>query len=107
LFLGFSFFLIAAALVLVGLLVRLNLDRRAGEVGLLLATGYRTRTVRRLLLTEGLILAVIGGLLGLAGAVGYAALMLRLLAALRPGPGRSSAAGRCCWPRRWRPCGAG
>jgi ABC-type lipoprotein release transport system permease subunit len=84
LFLGFSCFLIAAALVLVGLLVRLNLDRRASEVGLLLATGYRPRTVRRLLLAEGLSLAAFGGLLGLAGAVGYAALMLRLLALLWP-----------------------
>src|SRR5262249_47988740 len=37
LFLGFSAFLIAAALVLVGLLFRLNLDRRAEEIGLLLA----------------------------------------------------------------------
>ena len=55
LFLGFSLFLIAAALVLVGLLVRLGLDRRASEIGLLLATGYRTRTVRRLLLAEGMI----------------------------------------------------
>src|SRR5262249_25520049 len=39
LFLGFSFFLIAAALLLVGLLTRLNLERRASEIGLLLATG--------------------------------------------------------------------
>ncbi|MFO0810077.1 MAG: EF-hand domain-containing protein [Gemmataceae bacterium] len=84
LFLGFSFFLIAAALVLVGLLTRLNLERRASEVGLLLASGFRVRTVRRLLLVEGLVLAALGGLLGLVGAVGYAALMLRLLAALWP-----------------------
>jgi ABC-type antimicrobial peptide transport system permease subunit len=84
LFLGFSIFLIAAALVLVGLLVRLALDRRASEIGLLLATGYSTRTVRRLLLKEGMIVAAIGGLLGLAGAIGYAALMLRLLVALWP-----------------------
>ena len=40
LFLAFSFFLIAAALLLVGLLFRLNLERRAREVGLLLAAGY-------------------------------------------------------------------
>ncbi len=84
LFLGFSIFLIAAALVLVGLLVRLNLERRAGEVGLLLATGYRVGAVRRLLLVEGLILSLVGGALGLIGAVGYAALMLQLLAALWP-----------------------
>jgi ABC-type lipoprotein release transport system permease subunit len=84
LFLGFSIFLIAAALVLVGLLVRLSLDQRGDEVGLLLATGYRVRSVRRLLLSEGMILAAVGGLLGIAGAIGYAALMLRLLAALWP-----------------------
>jgi ABC-type antimicrobial peptide transport system permease subunit len=84
LFLGFSFFLIAAALVLVGLLVRLNIDRRASEIGLLMASGYRVRTVRRLLLAEGMTLAFFGALLGLAGAVGYAALMLKLLADLWP-----------------------
>jgi ABC-type lipoprotein release transport system permease subunit len=84
LFLGFSMFLIAAALLLVGLLVRLALDQRGEEVGLLLATGYRTRTVRRLLLTEGLILAALGGILGIVGAIGYAALMLKLFASLWP-----------------------
>ncbi len=84
LFLGFSFFLIAAALVLVGLLTRLNLERRASDIGLLLATGYRVRTVRRLLVAEGIAVAALGGLLGLFGAVVYAALMLKLLAALWP-----------------------
>src|SRR5262249_23702711 len=34
LFLGFSFFLIVAALLLVGLMVRLNVDRRAAELGM-------------------------------------------------------------------------
>ena len=53
LFLGFSFFLIAAALLLVGLLFRLNLDRRASEFGLLTAVGYRPWAIRRLLLGEG------------------------------------------------------
>jgi ABC-type antimicrobial peptide transport system permease subunit len=84
LFLGFSFFLIAAALVLVGLLVRLNIDRRASEIGLLMASGYRVRTVRRLLLAEGMTLAFFGALIGLVGAIGYAALMLKLLADLWP-----------------------
>src|SRR5206468_254147 len=72
LFLAFSLFLIAAALLLVGLLFRLNLDRRAAEVGLLLATGFRRWAVRSLLLTEGTILALVGGMVGLVGAVGYA-----------------------------------
>src|SRR5262249_32027995 len=62
LFLGFSFFLIAAALLLVGLLFRLNLDRRAEQVGVLFAEGFSLRVVRRLLLGEGAILAVGGAI---------------------------------------------
>jgi ABC-type antimicrobial peptide transport system permease subunit len=85
LFLGFSFFLIASALLLVGLLFRLNLDRRASEVGLLLAAGYRPRTVLRLLLAEGCLLAAVGALIGLGGAVLYAWFLLELLGQLWPG----------------------
>src|SRR5205085_9687858 len=77
--------LIAAALLLVGLLFRLNLDRRASEVGLLFAEGYRRRTVRWLLLSEGGALAAGGAVLGACLALGYAALLLQLLAALWPG----------------------
>jgi ABC-type antimicrobial peptide transport system permease subunit len=79
LFLGFSFFLIAAALLLVGLLFRLNLERRSSEVGLLMALGYRRRTLRWLLLAEGGILAVIGGIIGSAGALAYAWGLLEFL----------------------------
>jgi ABC-type antimicrobial peptide transport system permease subunit len=85
LFLGFSVFLIVAALLLVGLLFRLNIDRRAAEVGLLLATGYRRGKVRRLLLGEGAVLAAVGGVLGGAAAVLYAWLLLDFLTASWPG----------------------
>src|SRR5262249_44836581 len=84
LFLGFSGFLIVAALLLVGLLFRLNLDRRASEIGLLEATGFRQSVVRRLLLAEGANLATVGGLLGTGLAVLYARLLLDLLRALWP-----------------------
>jgi ABC-type antimicrobial peptide transport system permease subunit len=90
LFLSFSFFLIVSALMLVGLLFRLNLERRAREVGLLRAAGYPLRTVRRLLLVEGLIVSMIGSAVGLAAAAGYAAAMLAILAALWPTPGVGS-----------------
>ncbi len=86
LFLGFSLFLIAAALMLVGLLFRLALDRRAKEIGLLLATGYAVRHVRRLILVEGLILACIGAAIGLIAAVGYNRLLLHVLLDLWPDP---------------------
>jgi ABC-type antimicrobial peptide transport system permease subunit len=85
LFLSFSVFLIAAALLLVGLLFRLNLDRRAAEIGLLLATGYRRGTLAGLLLGEGSLLAVAGGLVGSAAAVLYAQLLLEVLSAWWPG----------------------
>ena len=76
LFLGFSFFLIAAALLLVGLLFRLAIERRASQLGLLGAVGFTPSQVRRLLLAEGTIVAAVGGLLGLAGGWAFAKLML-------------------------------
>jgi putative ABC transport system permease protein len=85
LFLGFSTFLIAAALLLVGLLFRLNLDRRASEMGLLLSTGYRRTRVRALLLGEGSLLAAVGGLVGALAAIAYSWFLLQLLALWWPG----------------------
>jgi putative ABC transport system permease protein len=85
LFLGFSAFLIAAALLLVGLLFRLNLDRRASEFGLLTAVGYRRWTIRWLLLGEGVLLAVAGTIVGCLAAVAYNYLLVRFLGAFWPG----------------------
>ena len=76
LFLGFSIFLVFSAVMLVALLFRLAIEQRAREIGILLATGFSTRIVRRLLLLEGGGTAVIGCALGLLGAVGYGGLML-------------------------------
>jgi len=84
LFLAFSFFLILAALLLVGLLFRLNLERRAAEVGLLLATGYRRGQLRLLLLGEGSVLALLGALAGLGIGYAYAHFLLDLLQSLWP-----------------------
>ncbi|HEX6904249.1 MAG TPA: ABC transporter permease [Thermoanaerobaculia bacterium] len=76
LFLAFSFFLIISAVLLAGLLFSLAVERRAGELGMLLALGYPVRAVRRRLLAEGAVLAGAGALLGLAGALGYAWLLM-------------------------------
>ena len=84
LFLAFSFFLIVASLLLVGLLVRLNVERRAKEIGLLLAAGYSPGRVRRLLLAEGALIALAGSAIGLVAGVGYSHLLLALLARLWP-----------------------
>ena len=76
LFLGFSFFLIAAALLLMALLFQFGIEQRATEVGTLLALGFTPRQVRRLLLLEGGALALVGGLIGVVGGIGYARAML-------------------------------
>jgi ABC-type lipoprotein release transport system permease subunit len=85
LFLGFSFFLIAAGILLVALLFRLHLDRRAPEIGVLAAAGYRLRTIRGLLLAEGGIVAFLGACLGLGGAMIYGWLVLQMFGVWWPG----------------------
>ncbi|MEO6239066.1 MAG: FtsX-like permease family protein, partial [Vicinamibacterales bacterium] len=74
-FVYFSFFLVASALVLAVLFFRLGVEQRAREVGLLRAVGFSTPRVRRLFAAEGLLLALAGSILGMAGAVAYGALM--------------------------------
>ena len=76
LFIGFSLFLIISAALLVGLLFRLGVEGRAGEIGVLLTSGYPLSTVRWRFMTEGGILAGIGSAIGLVGAIGYAWLMM-------------------------------
>lgn len=71
LFLGLSFFLIAAALLLTALLFALSVERRAEEVGILLAVGFPPRTVRRLLLLEGGLLALLAAVLGAPAGLAY------------------------------------
>ncbi|MBN1676822.1 MAG: FtsX-like permease family protein [Kiritimatiellae bacterium] len=76
LFIGMSFFLIAAALMLTGLLFVFGIQHRAEEMGTLLALGFRTGQIRRLFLWEGGALAAIGALTGAAlGTVYTRALM--------------------------------
>ncbi|MFZ4628712.1 MAG: FtsX-like permease family protein [Blastocatellia bacterium] len=72
----FSFFLMASALLLVALFFRLGLEQRARELGLYWALGFSGRQVRWLFLREGALLAGIGSLLGIGGALLYGALMM-------------------------------
>ena len=77
LFIGFSFFLIVAAVILMGLLFQFGLEQRMAEVGTLLALGFRAKQVRRLFLLEGATLGFIGSVIGGAGGIGYARVMLQ------------------------------
>ncbi|MEA2203968.1 MAG: putative transport system permease protein [Blastocatellia bacterium] len=75
-FLYFSFFLVISALMLTGLFFKLGIEQRLREIGVLQAVGFPAGKIRALFLFEGTALAVIGAVLGLAGALGYAALMM-------------------------------
>ncbi|NLF30195.1 MAG: ABC transporter permease [Planctomycetes bacterium] len=74
--LALSFFVIAAAALLTALLMRLAVEQRAGEFGLLAALGFGPARIRRLALGEGLIVAAVGTAAGLVGAVGYSAAIM-------------------------------
>lgn len=82
LFIGFSLFLITAALILTALLFRFGVEQRISEAGLLLAVGYPPARVQRLFLLEALGLAIVGSLLGLVGGVFYARAILTGLTTL-------------------------
>lgn len=75
-FLYFSFFIVVSGLLLAGLFFRLGVEQRLREVGLLSAIGYTPALVRKLFLIEGLYLAIAGSLIGVAGAIGYAAAIM-------------------------------
>jgi len=85
LFLALSAFLIAAALLLTGLLFALGAEQRAREIGTLLALGLRPGTVRRLFLGEAALLALLGGAAGALAGLGYTRLVLAGLASVWSG----------------------
>ena len=72
----FSFFLVVSALLLASLFFRLGVEQRLIEIGALRALGFDETRIRRLFWTEGAVLSIAGSLLGVAGAVGYAGLIM-------------------------------
>ena len=79
LFIGLSFFLLVAGIVLTSLLFRLNLEIRSSQVGLLDALGFKQKHVRGFYLWEGFIVALFGGILGLIVSVFYTQLVFKIL----------------------------
>ena len=75
-FLYFSFFLVVSALLLTVLFFKLGLEQRLRQVGLFKALGISEPLIRRIFAAEGLVLAVAGSLVGLAGAAAYGWLMM-------------------------------
>ncbi len=79
LFIGLSFFLLIAAIVLTSLLFRLNLETRTSQIGLFSALGFQQKQVRGFFLKEGFVVALLGGLLGLVVSVFYTSLVFKIL----------------------------
>jgi ABC-type lipoprotein release transport system permease subunit len=79
LFLGLSFFLLAASIILTGLLFRFNLETRSSEVGVLDSLGFKQKQVRSFFLFEGLVISFVGALIGLVLSVAYTSLVFRIL----------------------------
>jgi len=79
LFIGLSFFLVLAALILVGLLFVFGVEQRAPQIGTLLAIGFTGKTVRNLLLAEGFVLALAGAVLGAIAGLEYTKGLVHLL----------------------------
>jgi ABC-type antimicrobial peptide transport system permease subunit len=75
-FLYFSFFLVVSALLLTALFFKLGIEQRLREIGTLQAIGFSDSRIRRLFLAEGVLLAIVGSLLGVLGAIGYAKLLM-------------------------------
>ena len=79
LFMSFSFFLIAAAVMLISLLFQFTMEKRTRETGTLLAVGIPARRVRRMLLLEGGLIAIAGCIVGGGGGSLFARAMLSAL----------------------------
>jgi len=71
LFVGMSFFLIVAALMLTGLLFVFGVQQRAEEMGILLALGWTPGRVRAVYLAEGGAIALVGSVVGAWVGTGY------------------------------------
>ncbi len=76
LFLGLSMFLIAAGILLTCLLFVFAVESRSRQTGMLLAIGFPVRRIRRLYLTEGALVALLGALGGTFLGLAYTRLLV-------------------------------
>ena len=91
LFIGLSFFLIAAALLLTGMLFVLAVEKRREEIATLLSLGYTPRLIKRLLMAEGCFPAIFGALTGTVGGIIYTKIVLYALGSIWRGAVGTSA----------------
>ncbi|MFA5326976.1 MAG: ABC transporter permease [Prolixibacteraceae bacterium] len=79
LFIGLSFFVLFAAVLLAFLLFKLYLEFRKSEIGTLVALGFSFRTIRKLFVTEASVFVLMGILLGIPFSIFYNYLILNAI----------------------------
>ncbi|WP_319501584.1 ABC transporter permease [uncultured Draconibacterium sp.] len=82
LFIGLSFFILVASIILTALLFRLNLESRSTQIGLLVALGFQQKHIRSFYLSEGFVVSLFGGVVGLVISYFYTTLVFRILNSL-------------------------
>lgn len=80
----FASLAIVIAAVGVYALIGYSVSRRSAEIGVRLALGAQSRQIRTMVLREGLVLALVGGAIGLGGAYGLSRLLTTLLYGIAP-----------------------
>lgn len=75
-FIGFSFFIIVAAVLLMAMLFVFSVEQRTAQIGTLKAIGFTAADTRRLLIAEGAALALVGVLIGTGLGIAYTKLVL-------------------------------
>ena len=80
LFMGFSFFVIAAVLAITGMLFTFSMEQRSRQIGLLRALGWKSRKIKFVFWSEGFSAGVIGSVIGVFLASLYGKVILQLLA---------------------------
>lgn len=79
LFMGLSFFLLVAAIILMSLLFNLHLEKRVSEIGTLKAIGFTSGMIKKVFLLEGIFIAIPGLLIGISLAILYNKLVFMAL----------------------------
>ena len=79
LFMGFSFFVIAAVLAITGMLFTFSMEQRSRQIGLLRALGWKSRKIKFVFWSEGFLVGIVGSAIGVLLASFYGKGILNLL----------------------------
>ena len=79
LFIGLSFFVIIASLILISLFFILNIEERVKELGVLSSLGFNKKAIRKIYLTETAVLIFIGSVTGAVFGILYNEILITAL----------------------------